>query len=410
MKKKRARNESLPKKMPRETPAPVVCGFKYLRLVGSLLHTLHEAGTERDQAGNRQLFYDQYATLLLLYFFTPTVTSLRGVQQLRMLSKVQQRWGGRRTALGTLSEAASVFDAALLQDVISELALRAWTQRAQGTPAEGTREQELLQDLMASEGSLLPALPRMVWALGQDERHRAAKLHLAFAAVRQVPVGGTVTAGTSSERTQARQLVQPGGFYVCARGYVAYDLFAKWHALPCSFIVRVQDHAAYEVAQLRPVSAAAQAAGVTSDVVLQRLGTTHHRPCAAQPLRVVRVTTAKRHKDGTPVELVRVTNRLDLDADLIALAYRDRWTVERFFRWLKCILGCRHLLSHSKNGVQLQVYMALIASLLISLWVGRAPTKRTYELLCFYLSGWATTREVLTHVERLHLTAPPSKK
>jgi hypothetical protein len=54
--------------------------------------------------------------------------------------------------------------------------------------------------------------------------------------------------------------------------------------------------------------------------------------------------------------------------------------------------------------------MALIASLLISLWVGHAPTKRTYEMLCFYLSGWVSTREVLTHIERLQLKAPPGKK
>src|SRR5262245_28828837 len=139
MKKKLASKASLPKQRPGATSALVACGFKYLRLVGALLEALHEAGTERDQAGNRQLFYDQYATLLLLYFFTPTVTSLRGVQQLSTLSKVQQRWGVRRTALGTLSEAASVFDAALLQDVISELALRAWTQRAHEKPAGGVR-------------------------------------------------------------------------------------------------------------------------------------------------------------------------------------------------------------------------------------------------------------------------------
>ena len=91
-------------------------------------------------------------------------------------------------------------------------------------------------------------------------------------------------------------------------------------------------------------------------------------------------------------------------------APRQSFTRQLFFRWFKCILGCRHLLSHSENGVQLQVYMALIASLLISLWVGRTPTKRTYELLCFYLSGWASTQEVITHVERLQLKAPPSKK
>jgi IS4 transposase len=194
------------------------------------------------------------------------------------------------------------------------------------------------------------------------------------------------------------------------RGYVDYDLFAQWHALPCSFIVRVQNNVAYEVAEERPLTAAARAAGVTRDVVLQRLGTSHPRPCAVQPLRIVRVTTETCHKDGTPIELVLVTNRLDLAADLIALAYRYRWTVELFFRWFKCILGWRHLLSHSENGVQLQVYMALIASLLLSLWVDRAPTKRTYEMLCFYLSGWASPQEVLTHVERLQLKAPPGKK
>jgi len=91
-------------------------------------------------------------------------------------------------------------------------------------------------------------------------------------------------------------------------------------------------------------------------------------------------------------------------------APRQSLTRQLFFRWFKCILGCRHLLSHSENGVQLQVYMALIASLLINLWVGRTLTKRTYELLCFYLSGWASTQEVITHVERLQLKAPPSKK
>jgi Transposase DDE domain len=410
MKKKQSRLGKAGEQTAGEAPAPVVQGFKYVRLVGQLLERLHGAATERDRAGNRQLFYDHYATLLLLYFFTPTVTSLRGLQHLTTLAYIQRRWGVQRTALGSLSEAATVFEAALLQDVISELALRAWTRAPKGNPALLRGDAAVLRDLVAIDGSLLPALPRMVWAVWQDGQHRAAKMHVAFAALRQVPVGVTVTAGTGAERAQARQLVQPGGFYVFDRGYVDYELFADLHALPCSFVARVKEGAAYDVEQARPLSAAAQAAGVTSDVVLRRLGTAHHRPCQAQPLRVVRVATDKTHPDGTPVEMVLVTNRLDLDADLIALAYRYRWTVELFFRWLKCILGCRHLLSQSENGVRIQVYMALIASLLVSLWVGRAPTKRTYEMLCHYLSGWATTAEVLTHIDRLQLKAPPSKE
>ncbi len=142
MKEKRPPRGKLTKKVKGEAPAPVGCGFKYFRLVGTLLQALHDAGTERDRAGNRQLFYDQYASLLLLYFFTPTVTSLRGIQQMSELSKVQQRWGVPRTGVSTLSEAATVFEAALLQDVINELALQAWTQASQGNSVAREGEQE----------------------------------------------------------------------------------------------------------------------------------------------------------------------------------------------------------------------------------------------------------------------------
>ena len=96
-----------------------------------------------------------------------------------------------------------------------------------------------------------------------------------------------------------------------------------------------------------------------------------------------------------------VTDRLDLPADLIALLYAARWKIEIFFRWLKCTLGCKHLVAESKNGVALQTYAALIACLLVSLWTGKKPTKRIYEAICFYLQGLADEEEVLDEVRRL---------
>ena len=384
-------------------PEETLQGFKYFRILGPLFTHLHTVGTERDRAGNRQLFYDQYATLMLLSFFNPTVTSLRGVQQTTTLMKVQKRLGIRRTSLGALSEAAYVFDAALLHEIVTTLG-------AQLRPHVPLAEQEALAPLTAVDGSLLPALPRMAWALWQDDQHRAAKMHVAFAVLRQGPVEVTVTAGNGSERAEWRGLVQPGGFYVVDRGYVDYGLFQELHDVPCSFICRVKDNAAYEVQAARTLSPTAVQAGVVHDAVLRRLGTAHHTRLLPQPFRVVQVATGKTRQDGTPDVLVLVTNRLDLDAELIAVAYRYRWAVELFFRWVKCVLGCRHLLSQGLNGVRIQVYAAFIASLLISLWVGRAPTTRTYEMLCFYLSGWATETELIAHIDRLHLKAPPPCK
>src|SRR5437764_15309466 len=99
-------------------------GFKYFKLLTPLLERLHDNGTKRDKAGNRELFFDQYGALLLLYFFNPLLTSLRGLQQATTLDKVGEQLGVARTSLGSLSEAARVFDAAALQEIIAELAAR----------------------------------------------------------------------------------------------------------------------------------------------------------------------------------------------------------------------------------------------------------------------------------------------
>ncbi len=113
------------------------------------------------------------------------------------------------------------------------------------------------------------------------------------------------------------------------------------------------------------------------------------------------VATGKTGANGQPEVLYLVTDRLDLAADLVALGYRFRWTVELFFRWLKRILGLRHLIAESSNGVRIQVYVAIIASLLLSLWVGKKPTKRTYEMFCLFFAEWASEQELLDHIEKL---------
>ena len=66
-------------------------GFKSFKVLKPFVEKLHSVGTERDRAGNRKLFFDQYGSLILLYFFNPIVSSLRGIQQASKLKKVQTR-------------------------------------------------------------------------------------------------------------------------------------------------------------------------------------------------------------------------------------------------------------------------------------------------------------------------------
>src|SRR6266567_1803915 len=173
---------------PRKLPVSVdqLQGFKYFDLLRPLLAHLHDHACERDRAGNRLLHYDQYAALLLFYFFNPVLTSLRGLQQASALDKVQQQLGCERAALGSLSEASRVFDPELLRPLLGELA-------AQARPTITGKEAEALATLTAVDGSFWRGLPRMVWALWQDAEHRGAKLHLHFDVLKGVPVDATVT-------------------------------------------------------------------------------------------------------------------------------------------------------------------------------------------------------------------------
>jgi len=369
-------------------------GLKYFKILGPLLERLHDNATARDRAGNRRLFYDQYACLLLLFFFNPVVKSLRGIQQASALDKVQRLFGCDRVSRGSLSEASRVFDPELLHNIIGDIA-------AQTLPLVHGKEAEALRGLTAVDGSLLPALPKMAWALWRDPQHRAAKMHVHFDVLKAVPTDVSITTGNDSERDELRVRLQSGGFYVIDRGYRGWTFFEEIVDADASFVGRVQDNTVIHAAEERLLTAAARAAGVVRDVVIEQTGNERHQTELRHPLRLVVVDTGKRLLNGQPDLLVLCTNRLDLPAEMVALAYKHRWAIELFFRWLKCMLGCRHLLANSRAGVTIQIYLAIIASLLISLWVGRKPTVRTLEMIQFHLIGWATDEELMTHLNQL---------
>ena len=374
-----------------DPPIPLQ-GGRLIQRMQHALGRLHIAGTQRDRAGNRRLFCDQYLSLLLLYFFNPSIKSLRALQNTTNWEKTRQKLGIRRTSLGSLSEASSVFDAGLVRPIIAELA-------AQALPLKRGREAEALQGLTAVDGSVFAALPRMAWALWEDTTHRGVKLHLHFDVLKGVPCEATLTPAACSEPAELARTLQPGRLYVLDRGYASYELFAQIVQAKSSLVGRVKDSTAFVPLEERPVDEAARKAGVIRDVVISRLGTAHHKNHLRQPMRLVIVRVTNR--EGKITELWLLTDRLDLPADLVALAYRYRWTVELFFRWMKSVLGARHLISKKQNGVTLQMYAAMIVSLLIILYTSAKPTVRTFETLQFYMLGWVTDQELEDHLATL---------
>src|ERR1035438_243326 len=220
--------------------------------------------------------------------------------------------------------------------------------------------------------------------LSGEEGILAVRLHAASpAGIANVPCHASITDGNGDERKELRAALQSKRLYVIDRGYAEYQLFQDIIDARSSFIGRIRANAVYQLIEERPLSEEAHKAGVLRDCVVN-LGCEQSGSVFKQPLRVVEVATGKTDSQGRPEVLLLATNCLDLDAAWIALGYKFRWTVELFFRWFKCILGCQHLLSTCQNGVTIQVYLALIASLLVTLWTGHKPSKRTFEMLCLY--------------------------
>ena len=365
-------------------------GFKYFKLLDKLLDRLSKVGCERDRAGNRDLHCDQYMSLLLLFFFSPTVKSLRGLQQASELEKVQKLLGVKRTSLGALSEAGSFFDPTIAGEIMRELAIQA-------IPLLSRPDASALNGLTAVDGSFFSSIAATAWAL-RGPGQPAAKLHLHFSVFDSVPRNAIVTPGATSECEVLRQSVEPNRLYTLDRGYQDYTLYRAILDAGSSFIGRVKDNVAYKCQEEREITESAAQAGVIKDMLISRIGTSHHKDEIKQTLRIVVVRFID--KDGQQKDLWLVTNLLDVPAETIALGYRYRWTVELFFRWFKQILGARHLISTKENGITMQMYAGVIASLLIVIWTGLKPNKRTWEMIQFYLMGWASLKELEAHIAK----------
>ena len=377
-------------------------GFKYFKAISGMLESLHQAGCQRDRAGNRQLHMDQYMSLLLLYMFNPICTSLRAVQQASELKKVQRKLGCPRASLGSLSESARVFDSAFMQDIIEHLS------DTLKPISSHSKLDDLPGILIAVDGTLIPALSKMTWALWKTDR-QAIKAHTQFDLQKHVPVKITITEGNGGEIKALETELESGRIYVKDRGYASLALFQKILDCKSSFVSRLRDNAVYQMLKESVLTDDARNAGIVFDRKVRLGSNTKTREQLSVPVRLIAIKCTphtKRAKTGRggPEQgetLLIATDRFDFEADVIALIFKHRWMIEIFFRFFKHVLGCRHLLSYCQNGIELQTYAAIIACMLIALWTGRKPTLRTYEMLCWYFTGMADEEELLAHIGHL---------
>jgi hypothetical protein len=343
------------------------------------------------------LVEEDYLCAFLFALFNPVISSMRGVCASSHLKKVQQRVCSRPISLGSFSEAQAVFGYKRLEQAFEALIKE---NLRFGTPEPGS-QQAPPAILNLVDSSVFQALPRMAWAEWRHQKttQRAVRLHLLFNVFDGEPSKVLVSEGRRCERKAFAEMIEEGGFYVGDRYYGRdYQFFKALVEAACSFVFRLCENATCTVLEELPLDEEDRAAGVVSDQIV-RLGSRDY--LHSDPVRVVRI-----EKPELDEPLLLVTNQLDrnaFSAALLATIYQQRWAIELFFRWIKCIFARPeqwHWFAESSEGVQIQIYLALIAAVLLSRRLGRLPNKRGIEMLQFHAMGLASDEELEAFLEK----------
>ena len=217
------------------------------------------------------------------------------------------------------------------------------------------KQHDKLGDLIGIDSSLIDACLSMQWA---DYRKGAkkAKVHLGFDLNHGIPRKVFLTNGKGADRPFVSTILCPGQTGVLDRGYQAHDLFDLWQKEKKHFVCRIKastKRVLIEAKQINPIS------NVFYDAIVL-LGTSGVNQ-TKKPVRVV----------GYTVDSIKywvATSRYDLSAEQIALIYKLRWDIEKFFAWWKRYLKVYHLIARSEYGLMVQILAGLITYLLLAIY------------------------------------------
>ena len=284
---------------------------------------------------------------------------LAGLQSLR---EIVAALGGQSGALyhlnlrapcrSTLSDANAKRPAAVFRDLAQALVpVAAGRLRGEG--------EELIRLVDATPIPLKG--DRFDWAEA-SARTRGLKLHLSYDPRAGRMTWFDVTSAKVDDVVAGRAVpLEPGATYVFDKGYTDYRWWAGIIAAEAVFVTRLKSNARRrEVRDCKPAGD-----GILAD---RRVKIGHRQPRGGAPKNplyntVLREVVVARPDNDKP--LVLLTNDLKRPAGEIALLYKERWQIELLFKWLKQNLKIRRFLGRSENAVRIQIYVALIAFLLL---------------------------------------------
>lgn len=366
-------------------------GQQYVELIQPWLDRLHTLYPHP----NRKLHYDTVLTALLMGFYNSSIRSLRTMEDQSQAQGFTQLIPVDRICRSTLSDAMKQMDAAHLLPLVGQLIKQ--------VPALKRTDgdlQALMRRIVAADGSVFTVPADVLWAIALSRSNgkpgRQFRLNLQLDVLQFLPVCFSVSGKDDGSESAAfmRDLIADV-VYVCDRNFVDFKFIHAVFDVGSDLVVRLKSDTKFVVLEERPLAEADRQAGILFDRIGHVPGSAGSPGFGDKRLREVIVLDPK---SGKPVRFL--TNLLDVPARIIGLIYRHRWMIELFFKWLKCTARLRHLISESQNGITLQLYVAIIAVLLMHLRTGRRPSLYATNCIDMVASGIMSVATMLKILER----------
>jgi hypothetical protein len=346
---------------------------------------------EETSHGNRQLFLDDVFVAYLLAFFNPGLRTLRTIEDFSETRQAQKHLTIRKLCKSTLSDFNKIADPARLQPILDQLRREVF--RA-GPQDHATPLTDLYQKVLAVDGTFLKAAAAVAWSIRRRGSKTGARLDFHVDVETWLPELLVIPDAQQSEAKTAQETITPGAIHLYDRGIFSFELIAAHAPQSADFVMRIREPGPrcpkLETVETQELTPEARDAEVLSDRLVRLQGSTHRNA----PDRVLReVVIIPADDPENPVYLL--TTLLEVDASIIGILYRYRWQIELFFRWLKSYARFDHLISHNRQGVLLNFYVAVIGVTLMYLQMGHRPSKYLFLMMGMVANGSASLVEIL---------------
>jgi len=221
----------------------------------------------------------------------------------------------------------------------------------------------------------------MDWAKHR-RRKAAAKCHMQLNLQTFLPQFAIVKEASTHDSTEAYQLcsnLKDGEIAVFDKAYVDFSHLADLDKRGVFWVTRAKDNMNYRIVKQHTPPKG----DILRDVLIE-LKTPKSYQAYPQKLRLV---TANVQVNGVMKTMTFITNNFLWAPSSICDLYKCRWGIEVFFKQIKQTLQLSDFLGHSQNAILWQVWMALLAYVLIRFIGHLGQWKGTFRRLFTLLRG-----------------------